>query len=510
MDLQYYLTVLWRRKWIIVITLVIIELVILAGTFLSDPKYSATTTIRIASASSGSVSSYDYMYADRLMNTYVKLATTSPVEDELKQRLGITELPDIQVATVASTELIQITAEYTDPTVAAEIANTLADILISKSTELYTGSEESSLEILSQQVSSMEQEVNQARTEYINLVTSSPENTQGIETAKQTLDLKQQLYSSILSQYEQTRLRETLRENMISVVDPAIPPEKPSKPNKILNIVLGLAIGGIGGVGLAFLFENFDTTLYTADQVEKVTKLPTIGKIPYLKRLKSFDSLKINFAYGESFRRLRTSILSSKKPVHSLLITSAEPKEGKSRIVADLAFMMVQSGRKVIAVDADMRAPTLDKIFNFDNDIGLSSILDQGIDPKDAIHVNEFPGVNVLTSGPLPTNPSELLGSNQMKILLNSLIKAYDIVIIDTPAALVVADVAILAPMVDAVALVVNRARTNAKEVNALFAQLDTDTTRWIGVIINRAELSTDHYYYRTASQATKNDQGSS
>jgi len=496
MDLQHYLAILWRRKWIILITVFITEIVVIIGTLKAQPIYSALTTLRIASASSGSVSYYDYMYADRLMNTYVKLATTIPVLDELKQRLKLSNLPPIEVKPIPDTELIQITVEHTNPLLAANVANTLADVLINQSLELYTGSGKSSQEILSEQVSQMEEEVNQARTEYMDLVAKDPGDTESIQAAKQKLDLEQELYAAILEQYEQSRLKEAVRAKSVSVVEPAIPPDKPSKPRKELNIALGFLAGMVGGLGLTFLFENLDSTLFTADQIEAVTKLTSIGKIPQLENHNSIINLNGDFASGESFRRLRTNILLLENPVRTLLITSAEPGEGKSTIVANLAYSMAQSGRKVVVVDCDLRVPTQHTIFNIDNKVGLSSILEQKVTFTEAVQASEFQGLQILPSGPLPTKPAELLGSDQMIKLIKQLSHTFDLVIIDAPAMLAVADAIVIASMVDAVALVICRAMTSSGAVRALQAQLSKVKARLIGVIINRAELNKSHYYY--------------
>jgi len=504
MDLKHYLRILWRRKWIIVITTVVTLTIVVVGTYKTTPIYSATATMRIASSSTGSVSSYDYYYADRLMNTYVKLATTTPVLDELVTRVGLGSVPEIEVKTLPQTELIQITVEHSNPQTASLAANTLAEILISKSLELYTGSGESSLEILSEQVASMEQEIAQARTEYLNIVESSPADTEAIQSAQEMLDLKQQMYSSVLEQYEQARLKASLRENSISVVEPASTPEKPAKPRKELNIALGFMVGAVGGLGLAFLWENLDSTLYTTEQIESVSKLPVIGKVPPLGKENSFEEMNANFSYGESFRRLRTNILSIDFPIRTLLVTSAKPREGKSRIAANLAYVMAQSGRKVVVVDCDMRVPSQYKLFSIENKFGLSSILEQKATFTEELQSIDLDGVHVIPSGPLPENPSELLGTGQMKNLLDRLATVFDLVILDTPAALAVADAAILAPMVDAIVLVVCRAKSNAGEVRIMQAQLKKVDGKVIGVIENRAEHTNGYYYYHHKKMSLK------
>jgi non-specific protein-tyrosine kinase len=470
--------------------------IVIFGTIRTIPIYSATNTMRIALANSGSVSYQDYMYADRLLNTYVDLATTQPVLDQLKQKLGLSSLPVIDVKTIPNTELIQITVQDNKSNTAAIVANTLADILISQSLELYTGGGKSSVDILGEKVSTMEQQVNQAQTVYMDMVANNPNDIAAIQSAKEKLDLEQQMYASILDQYEQARLNQSQRANSISVVDPAIPPSKPSKPNKILNIGLGLMVGMMGGLGLAFMFENFDTTLYTTEQILKVTNLPIIGKIPQLGKHVSIHSTDGNFAYAESFRRLRENILSAEFPVRILLITSADPREGKSRIIANLAYIMSQSGHNVVIVDADLRMPTQHKLFKIKNNVGLSSVLEQKSTIARAVQPCEFKGVHILTSGPIPANPSELLGSDQMNTLISQLANIFDFVFIDAPAALAVADTAILARKVDAVALVICCQRANSKAVLSVQAQLDKIKTKWIGVIVNRAEINGSQYYY--------------
>jgi capsular exopolysaccharide synthesis family protein len=504
MDLQFYLNILWRRKWIIIITILITELIVIIGTFLTVPIYSATTTLRIASASYESLSYYDYLYADRLMNTYVKLATTAPVIDELQQQLGLLDIPQIEVKAIPSTELIQISVESSDPNTAAKVVNSLAQILINQSLELYSGNSVSSLEILSQQVQAMEKEVNQARSEYLALVAENPGDVESIQTAQQTLDLKQQMYASTLEQYEQTRLKASLRANMISVVEPAFPPESPTKPNKIINIILGFFVGIVGGLGLAFVFENIDTTLYTSDQIETASELKVIGKIPSIRQRGISGlgnrTLRVNdSAYKESFQKLQTKINYQNTNGHtikSLLITSAVPGEGKSTIVSNLAIAMGKIGQNVCIIDCDLRLPTQQKIFNLSNELGLSSILTQQSILTDVLQKCHNPNVSIITSGPVDSSPIELLQSPQMKSLIDGLVQEYDYVLLDTPALLPVGDALLLSTMVDAIALVVRQAYCKESILREACKMLIDLNTKNIGVIINATKQNGSQHYY--------------
>ncbi len=433
MEIQHYLTILWRRKWIIILTLFVTMLGVVVWTIKTDPTYSATTKMRI-SAQSTMANYYGLSYADRLMNTYVDLATTKPVLDELTQRLGLGYSPLVSVSIIANTELLQITVEDHNPEIAASAANTLAEILINQSQTLYTGNKESSLDILSTQVSTMEQEVTQARTDYEDYVANHPNDQLGIDSAKQSYDIKQSIYSSLLQEYEQARLQAAQNIDMISIVEQALPPFNPIKPNIPRNMVLGFIIGSIGGLGLGMLFENLDTTLYSTDQIQETTNLPIIGKIPQLGKNDSFFSMDGSFAFIDSFRLLRTNFLSISFPIRTLLITSAEPKEGKSRIVANFAYTMAQSGRKVVVIDGDIRIPTQHKLFNVENNIGLSDILEEKTTFTKVLQSTAYHGITVLPSGPLPPFPSELLSSENMKKLIETLVSVFDLVIIDTPA----------------------------------------------------------------------------
>lgn len=500
MELGAYLAILWRRKWLIAVTVAVTVIVVVIGTLMATPKYVASTTLRVLTATGGSADwvNYDIMYTNRLMNTYTEIATSGPVLEELVQRLGLDKPPQIKVEILPNTELMQIMVEDPNPILAREAANALAEVLVARSRELYTGDGRTAQEILSEQVVQIEDELNQARGEYESLIAQSPKDSERITAASRSIKLKQETYTMLLQQYERARVTEAIRARTLSVVEPAVVPQSPSKPRKKLNIALGLMVGLAGGIGLALLFENLDTTLYTAEQIEEVSELSALGKIPTVRRQMQITFFNGNSPQGEAFRRLRTNLftLDHDAPLQTLLVTSAEPREGKSTIVANLAFAIAQSGRKVIVVDGDLRRPTLHKIFDLSNEIGLSSILNQELTLDEAMQDSKIPGVQVLTGGPLPPHPAELLGSPQMTALLEQLVQQFDMVVLDTPSLLAVTDAAVLAPIVDAVVLVVGRAQARRESVRVARQQLADVKARSIGVVVNRAEQDGSYYYY--------------
>lgn len=508
MDLKSYLAILRGNRWVIIITTVVTLAVAIIVSFLMTPTYVTTTTLRIATSSSGVLGYSDYMYADRLMNTYIKLATSRPVLGELASELNLQILPKIDVETIPNTELIKITVETSDPVIAMRSANTLAGILIVQGQQLYSGGGKSVRDILSEQIAQAELELTDARHEYDAFISESPKETSQIALLNEKIKLKENTYTSLLDQYDEARLKEIIRENIISVVEPATEPESPAKPNKLMNIVLGLMAGLIGGVGLAFLFENLGSRLYTSKQIESVAELVTIGKIPALPQKRLFRLWKANdesknTSYKEAFRRLHIQIVNQSTknekgaPLKTLLITSSEPGEGKSTISFNLAKAIAQSGKKVIIVDCDLHIPKQHIINGFPNDVGLSTILTKETNFNETVQKTQYPGMHVLTSGPLPQNPEKLLGSTQMKTLIKLLSEQYYMVILDTPALLSIADTISLMHYVDGILFVARRNVIREEALREACRQLVNIDGPMLGLVVNEAERIGSYYYDR-------------
>jgi len=484
MELRNYMTILWRRKWVIAITVAVTMTVVVIGTLLMTPTYTSFITLRVSTAYSEDLNYNYYMFAERLLNTSRIIATSSPILGELAGRLALDEPPKVEVEIIPNTELMQIMVEGHSPVLAAHAANTLSEILITQNENLYTGRGRSPQEILAEQLDQIEVELTQARGEYDSLVEQDPGDSERIASAGRSMALKEEIFTRLLEQYEQTRIREALRANSISVVEPAVVPEKPSSPLLALNLTLGFVVGLAGGIGMAFLLENLDSTLYTTEQIEAATDLPVVGKIPGVKGMRKATVLDGNSSQAEAFRRLRTNIsaLDLDGSLRTLLVTSAELGEGKSMIVANFAIALAHSRRKVIVVDCDLRQPTLHKIFNLPNKVGLSNMLSQAVPLKEALQ-DGYIRVGVITSGPLPTNPAGLIGSPKMETLIEQLAGQADAVLLDTPALLAVADATVLAPTVDGVLLVVKRTQASEENVLDALQHLDSSKARTIGVV---------------------------
>lgn len=498
MELKTYLAILWRRRWVIVFTTLVTVAVADIGVLLMTPTYTASTTLRVASPSGGRGSYTDIMYTRQIMTTYTEIATSDRVLDELAQRLGLDEPPKVGTEILGSTEFMRLTVEHPNRLLAQQAANTMAEILIDLNKELYVEAEKVAREVLAGRLAQAERDLDEARAEYENTSKISPYDVAKVQIAAGELELRQQTYSSFLEQYEDAQLREALRADSVSVFEPADLPEAPSIPRELLFVALGLMVGLTAAAGLSFLFENLDTTLHTAEQIETVTQLPTLGKVPSAKEPQQIAFFNGDTPQGEALRRLRTNVFALDRgtPLRSILVTSAEPGAGKSTIVAGLGYAIAQSGRRVVAVDCDLRRPTLHRIFDVTNKIGLSSILLQQATLECAVQLSQIPGVQVLTSGPLPTNPAELLGFSQMTDLIDELTQNFDLVLYDTPALGSVIDAAVLAPLVDGVLLVVCRTHERGETVQATCQQLANVNVRLAGVVVNKARQDGSYSYY--------------
>ncbi len=499
MRLSAYFQIAWRRKAIILACTALALLGAGVATARMSPTYTASTLMRILTSSSGlgTWQQYDVAYTERLMGSYARIAVSEPIIDEVTQRLDLGEIPAVSVEVLANTELMSVTVEHREPVMAAVIANALAEVLIERGPELYAGNAPTATDILLDRINQIDIELREARALVEELANIAPQDDERITALAQTITLKEGLYADLLRQYEEVRTADVLRANRVYVVEPASVPTKPSRPNRAMNLALGLAGGLAAGLGLAFLAEHMDRRLFTIDAIQARTGLPIIGSIPDIRWRQKPTIYNHRSPQLEAYRRLRANILSitGNAPPRTLLVTSAQPREGKSTITANLALAFAKSGRKVVAVDADLRRPRLHRFFGLPNTNGLGSVLEYETILANALQTTSFEGVMVLVSGSSAT-PVELLDSEHMTKILSELMEQFDVVLIDTPALLAVTDALLLVPKVDAVLLVVGRAVADGDRVRDVCEQLNNVNAPLIGVVVNRARGERTYRYY--------------
>jgi polysaccharide biosynthesis transport protein len=317
-----------------------------------------------------------------------------------------------------------------------------------------------------------------------------------------TLDLYQNLYLNLLSSLENVRLARLQNTPNIVQIEPASIPKGPIRPRPLMNIALATMVGFMLVAGIVFLVEYLDDTLKTPEDVERVLGLPVLGfvaQMPYKDKQPDvvYVAQQPRSPISEAFRALRTNLefASVQEPIRSILVTSSEPEEGKSTVAANLAAILALSGKRVALVDADLRHPHVHQFFDLPNRDGLSNLFRKPALVHSAGRVKpELPHLRVITSGPLPPNPAELLGSKKMSQILSELGKLADVIVIDTPPSLV-ADAQILAGKVDAVLFVIRPGKTHAERAKASLESFKRAGARVIGTVLNRIPRNRQYYY---------------
>lgn len=307
-------------------------------------------------------------------------------------------------------------------------------------------------------------------------------------------------------------LSQFLQANNIRFVDQAIPGQAPVRPQIALNLATALLVGLMGGATLALLLEYVDSSVKSQRDAEAAAGVPFLGVVPLvpkeeMERLDDeldrsiFVHAMPRSTVAECLRTVRTNLMfrAGRQPIRRLLVTSAAPREGKSFISSNLAAMIAMSGQRVLAIDGDLRRPTLHRRFQLSNATGLSNVLLGEMTLADAVQPTHVPGLHALVAGPMPDNPTELVGGGRMEDLLDR-IEGYDLILIDSPPVNAVADALVLASMVDGMVFVIQANRTNRNLVAQCCARLREVNPHLLGAVVNKLDVKQAgyeyHYYY--------------
>ncbi|WP_324808312.1 polysaccharide biosynthesis tyrosine autokinase [Sphingomonas sp. LY29] len=321
---------------------------------------------------------------------------------------------------------------------------------------------------------------------------------------KREVDTNRELYNGLLQRFKEISAQAGVTNNNISVIDRADAPLKPFAPRPALN----LALAGLAGLALAlmlvFVREKFDDAIRAPGEVEQKLGLPLLGAVPLLKGGTLADALDDRQSpISEAYQSVKTAVeLSSAVGVPAtLLFTSSRPSEGKSTTSLTLAKEFARAGKRVVLIDADMRKPTLHRTVGKPNKIGLSNVLAHQAKVSDAIQAIETPRMDIISSGPFPPSPAELLGSDMLGNLLAILGEEYDIVLIDGPPVLGLADAPRLAATVAGTIFVVEANGAHRGHAKSALKRLQTTGARVIGAVLTKfdaklAGYSTAYDYY--------------
>jgi non-specific protein-tyrosine kinase len=510
LDARGYLRVLRNWAWVLIAS------VLLAGgaAYLVSsalPKtYESTATLLVGqSLQSTNPDPNQLLASQRLSQTYASLATTTSMLAQVVDTVGLNEPADVlrkNVVVTAATDstLITITATDGDAQRAATIANTLAGDLIAASPAI-SGRDASVQSFIDSDLKATQQQITDSQTELqrlLSLPSPSTDEQNQIQTLQAQLVNLRQTYTTLLGSSSDSGA------NLLTVVDPAVPADQPAGPRVLLNTILAAFVGLLLAIGIAFLLEYLDDTVKSGADVEALVGVPTLGAIIRMKgggdRSEIYHLAALLYPRSpaaEAYRTLRTNVefAAVDEPVRTLLVTSSIPGEGKTTTAANLAVVFAQAGRRTLLIDADLRKPGVHKMFNLHNTEGLTSLLrSDAVEAVGIAQATEQENLAVITTGPLPPNPAELLGSQRMKVILERLAAAVDLVVIDSPPLRAVTDAAILASITDGTIFVIDAGRTRRGAAVSGRDALAKVGARVLGVTLNRLseKASGDYYYY--------------
>ncbi|MGW5242045.1 polysaccharide biosynthesis tyrosine autokinase [Monashia sp. NPDC004114] len=372
------------------------------------------------------------------LTTYLEVLTQPPVTDPLRAKLGLSPGYPLGLSGEVSQNapMMTITATGGDPQVIAQIANSVGPVLAE------------------------------------------------VSTAKK--------FSPLLAANDQSVQSET--------ITPATPPGEPTSPNAKRNLLIGGLLGIAIGIGLALLTHTLDTKVRNEDDIKALSGRPILGDIPLVKTgkdgLLSLES-DPHGRHAESIRRLRTNILFVDVTTggHSFVVTSSVPGEGKTTTTINLALAMADAGSKVLLIDGDLRNPSVARTMGLDGSFGLTTLLLGHAEPDDVIQRWRQSSLFVLPAGPIPPNPSELLGSEPMEQLFGKLAHDYDFILVDSPPVVPVIDAVLINKLTHGLIMVVGAERTRKKDLASAVQSLETVDAPVAGFALNMVPASSSTAY---------------
>jgi len=534
---QDYLEIFRRRLGIAVLFCFTIVIIVTVGSFLMDPVYRATVTLLIDVESpdvlttTGTVAlePQSYLSYKEYYQSQEEIITSMGIMRQVFNEFKLGSSKDykgkkesvkqfvntILVTPVRDTRLLKISVDNEDPKLAAQIANRIAEIYVKRN--LYYISRDEVLNLLKNEYLQLQRKLSEYTKVYkgkhpkmIRLKQELKEMIEKIERAKNST-FNSKMLGNKNEQNEYLVIFEGFKANNVSIQDSAEVPEIPIKPKKSINIALAIVVGIFGGICMAFLFEYLDDTIKSVDDLARLTTLPFLGNVPDITKLSGrMNAIERDMLVhknpknpvAETYRSIRTGITfssSEKNSMRVLSITSPGPQEGKTTTVCNVAIALAQAGKRILLVDGDLRIPRLHTIFDYKNEKGLSDFLSGHGIFEDLIQKTAVENLFLISGGPNPPNPSELLSGKKIEEFINAARKDFDMVLFDSPPIGVVTDAAVLARVMDGVILVVDAGKTHKRVFPRILNLFGNAKEKILGIVLNRISISKSipyHYYY--------------
>ena len=483
LDLRDYGRTIWRHRLLIAITVVVTAGAAIALSVMQTPSYTATAQLIIQHSDSIDSTPQDAQDAQRNVDTETAVLQSKVVEQAAQRALG--HKPSVSISSDPNSDVVGVSASSSSAKQAAADANAYADAYVS----LRRTQNIDDLTQASQQVQA------KITTVYATLPTLAAGSPELAAAQSQLTYLQQQLDQLQVS----TNLNEVAGARMLA---PATPPAASTSPKPKRNVAIAIVLGLLLGIGLAFLREYFDDTVGSREDLERATNgLPVLGEVPRIPGWHDRQESHLviaespNSYAAESYRTLRTSIefLAFDRELKSIQLTSSQADDGKTTTLANLALAFARSGIQVTIVCCDLRRPRVHEFFGLRNEVGFTSVLLGRSAVLDALQqVEGEPNLAVLTSGPPPPNPSELLSSRRAGATISSIAtsSATGLLFVDSPPVLPVGDALIVSGMVDATLLVASQGSSSRRALQRTVQMLRQVNAPLMGTVLNDADIS--------------------
>jgi len=456
-DLREIIRIIFRQWWVVgVFFLISVTASFVLSFYVLQPVYKAEATLFVGKEGSktGGIELGEIQLNDKLVLDYREIIKSRLAAREIIEKLNLDMSIEafqkcVTVTTVNNSRLIKIAFLSSDPRLAMDVANALSEFIIKK--------------------------------------------------AEDIVDVKN-----------------------VQVIDAAEFPSRPIKPNKKMNLAIAGVVGIMAGIGVILIIEYLDSTLKNSEDVERYLGFNVIGEIPkfegekrnHRKKRNSVDSLSfergklssnlISFhdpkaRASEAYRALRTNIgfLGVDRQIKSIVVTSPDQAEGKSTTCANIAISMAQTDKKVLLLECDLRKPKIHKYFGVENDKGLTDVIVNNMEYEAVTRkIDQIKNLYVITCGPIPPNPAEILESAKMNDLINRLKDSFDMVILDSPPVSELTDAAIVSKNADGVILVIASGESNIDMARHAKSALENVKARVLGVVLTKLDRSSGSYHY--------------
>jgi succinoglycan biosynthesis transport protein ExoP len=526
-DVRHYLGVLRRRAAIVVLVTGFAVAAAVAFSFTSTRVYAASSQVVLADPGQGSVFSAGPTF-DLSTNiaTQIEIVRSRPVVSAVNKQLGadVSKIGDVSAAQLGTTQIIVITVESPEPRVAKRTADLYAQLYVTTRQTQQVDSLLAASTVIQQKLTEVQTRLETLDAQIAALdptVTPPPD----LQNERDAVTAQAELYREKL---DQLQVDASLRTGGAQVAQLAELPGSPVRPKPLRDGALAAALGLVLGVALVFVAEFLDDKLNTAEAVTRygdgLTVLAEIPSVPGWRNRRATRVVALDepdSVTAEAYRSLRTSlqIIALRQPIQSVLVTSPIAAEGKTTTAVNLGVTIARGGRTVVVVDLDFRRPRLADFFNIDRDVGLSSVFVGDVPLSAALHdvpvAEGAAPLRILPSGPVPSNPSELLGTSRMAEMLASLQSYADLVIIDSPPLLPVTDALVLSNRVDGVLLVVSAGQTRRRHLGRAVELLRHAEAPVLGAVLNATSAQQRRRYgygyaYRASDAARNGDRARS